>query len=75
MESYGDAVEDGIYGSELPKSRLATVTEALVALSVSRDQISASAGEGRGQTSAQRISEYCRQSYRRVGLVFFRAHG
>lgn len=75
LVAYGDDLEDGIYGAELRMKRAAAVVDAFDALGVSRHRISTTASKDLGQSSASCTSEYCRQSYRRIGLVFSGAAG
>lgn len=73
--AYGDDLEDSIYGAELRMNRAAAVAGAFDASGIHRHRISTAASKDHGQTSASCTSEYCRQSYRRVGIVFSGAVG
>jgi peptidoglycan-associated lipoprotein len=75
LVAYGDDLEDGIYGADLRTKRAAAVVDAFDASGISRHRISTTASRDPRQTSASCTSEYCRQSYRRVGLVFTGAAG
>ena len=66
LVAYTDAWEDHEYGEELRRTRAVTVSDALVALGVLRHRISIRTGKDQEQSMAPCISEYCRQSYRRV---------
>jgi outer membrane protein OmpA-like peptidoglycan-associated protein len=68
--AYGDDVEDGTYGVQLRMKRATAVADAFDASGIPRHRISITASKDQGLTSEACTSEYCRQSYRRVGLVF-----
>lgn len=72
VTGYSDAVGDGSQAEELRRSRPEEVAESLSRLGVDRRRIYIVSGD-EDEDTAQCTSEWCRQSYRRVGLAFSRA--
>ena len=69
VAAYSDDLEDGVYGAGLTLKRAATVVDAFGATGISQHRISKTSEDHR-ENSAPSAPEYCRQSYRRVGLAF-----
>lgn len=75
LEGYSDEFEDAAHGPGLRKARVEAVIEGLLERNIPMRRIVTTNGHDAEQTSAFCTSEYCRQSYRRVGLEFSRTAG
>ncbi len=75
LMAYTDAWENSEYGAELRRTRVAAVVDDLAALGIHSNRILATDGNERERRTAPCTSEYCRQSYRRVGIEYFKSSG
>ena len=73
LVAYMDEATDGEDANSLVKSRADAVARALEEAGVDPDRISRSATHDDHAATARCSSEYCRQSYRRVALLFSRS--
>lgn len=69
---YADDLDEATYSEELCANRAASVIDALLAEGVPRRRMSTEAMPDE-QDTLSCASEYCRQSYRRVALLFSKA--
>lgn len=74
LTAYSDPREDIEFGNELRKARADAVVDGLVALGIHGSRISAKNGIELERQITSCATEYCRQSYRRVGIEYFKAH-
>lgn len=75
LEGYADEFEEAAYGPDLRKARVEAMIDELHKLNIPKHRIVTTIGHDSQQTSVSCISEYCRQSYRRVRLEFSRTSG
>ena len=75
LTAYADAWENSEYGAELRRTRVAAVVDDLAALGIHSNRILATDGNERERRTASCTSEYCRQSYRRVRIEYFKPSG
>jgi len=75
LTAYADAWENSQYGAELRRTRVSAVVDDLAALGIHSNRILATDGNERERRTASCTSEYCRQSYRRVGIEYLTSSG